>query len=188
MTAAELCRRCSISKSTMSQYRSGLYEAKRDRIIQLARVLGCNADWLAGEDVPMVSRVSDSAAMGTIPVLGGKDLREDSLFAPESIIGHEPAELCYCDGHHFYVIASGDSMEPVIGDGDLILCLRQNELEAGQLGVFLLPGGDTVIRRLELKDGCMRLVSFNCYYPPRSIDAFGEVWVIGRVIRTTRYW
>ena len=188
ISAAELCRRCSISKSTMSQYRSGQYEAKRDRILQLARVLGCSADWLAGEDVPMNTVSGDCSASGAVPVLGMVTLRDDSLFAPENIIGHELAEEIYCDGHHFVMTASGDSMEPVICAGDRLLCVRQDTLEDGQMGIFLLPDGDTMVRRLEIQNGTSVLTSFNCYYPPRSIEAFGGVQIIGRVIRSSRYW
>lgn len=188
MSSAELCRRCSISKSTLSQYRSGLYEAKYDRIVHIAGVLGCSPGWLSGNDVPMNTVVCDGTAVGMVPVLSRIALDGDSLFAPENISGYEMVEECFSSEHHFMVTASGDSMEPVIADGDRLLCLRQDTLKPGQLAVFLLPGGSWVIRRLDDSNGVLTLSSFNHYYPPRSLDAFGEVRVVGRVIRSTRYW
>lgn len=53
MKQSELCRRTGIPKSAMSQYISGAFEPKQDRIFLIARALNVSEAWLMGYDVPM---------------------------------------------------------------------------------------------------------------------------------------
>lgn len=53
MTQAELCARAKISKSSLSEYLSGKYEPKQDKIFILAQALDVDPVWLWGYDVPM---------------------------------------------------------------------------------------------------------------------------------------
>ena len=50
---SELCRLAKIPKSALSQYISGAYEPKQDRIYLIAKVLNVSEAWLMGLDVPM---------------------------------------------------------------------------------------------------------------------------------------
>ena len=52
LTQAELSRRTNIPKSAISQYLSGAFEPKQDRLELLARVFGVTEAWLMGFDVP----------------------------------------------------------------------------------------------------------------------------------------
>lgn len=51
--ATELSEKANIPKSAISQYLSGLYEAKQKSIFKLANALNVNEAWLMGLDVPM---------------------------------------------------------------------------------------------------------------------------------------
>ena len=51
--ASELSERAQIPKSAISQYLSGLYEAKQKNIFKLAKILNVSEGWLMGLDVPM---------------------------------------------------------------------------------------------------------------------------------------
>ena len=53
MKQAELCQLTKIPKSAMSQYISGAFEPKQDRIYLIARALDVSEAWLMGYDVPM---------------------------------------------------------------------------------------------------------------------------------------
>lgn len=186
--AAELGRICSISKSTMSQYMSGKYEPKHDRILLISRALGCSPEWLSGHDSPMHPVVSSDSGGGSVPIIASVNLSKDNLFTSDSIVSHELAEEIYCDGHHFVIIAPDDSMDPMIMPGDHVLCERTDHLENGQTGIFILPDGSAAIRTYECRDGARLMVSFNRYFPPRSFDEANGVHIVGRVIRSTRYW
>ena len=53
MKQSELCEITKIPKSAISQYISGAFEPKQDRIYLIARALDVSEAWLMGYDVPM---------------------------------------------------------------------------------------------------------------------------------------
>lgn len=50
---SELAEKSGVPKSAISQYLSGLYEAKQRNIDKLAKVLNVSEAWLMGHDVPI---------------------------------------------------------------------------------------------------------------------------------------
>lgn len=68
MKQAELCQITQIPKSSLSQYLSGDFEPKQDRIYLIARALYVSEAWLLGYDVPM--------EMETPPSLSKENLSE----------------------------------------------------------------------------------------------------------------
>ena len=53
MTQTELCARTNISKSSLSEYMSGKYIPRQDKVFILAKALDVDPVWLWGYDVPM---------------------------------------------------------------------------------------------------------------------------------------
>lgn len=53
MKQHELCEKTKIPKSAISQYLSGLFEPKQDRLYIIAQALNVDPVWLMGFDVPM---------------------------------------------------------------------------------------------------------------------------------------
>jgi len=53
MKPIDLARKTGIGKSSISQYLSGIYRAKRTNVYKMAKVLNVNPEWLEGNDVPM---------------------------------------------------------------------------------------------------------------------------------------
>lgn len=53
MKQAELCQITKIPKSAISQYISGAFEPKQDRVYLIAKALNVSEAWLMGFDVPM---------------------------------------------------------------------------------------------------------------------------------------
>lgn len=53
MKQSELCKLTKIPKSALSQYISGAFEPKQDRIYLISRALNVSEAWLMGLDVPM---------------------------------------------------------------------------------------------------------------------------------------
>ena len=50
---SDLCRLTGIPKSAISQYISGAFEPKQDRVYLLSKALNVSEAWLMGLDVPM---------------------------------------------------------------------------------------------------------------------------------------
>ena len=53
MTQTELCAKTKISKSSMSEYMSGKYVPRQDKVFIIAKALNVDPVWLWGYDVPM---------------------------------------------------------------------------------------------------------------------------------------
>lgn len=53
MKQSELCEKTNIPKSAISQYISGTFEPKQDRLFLIAQALDVDPVWLMGFDVPM---------------------------------------------------------------------------------------------------------------------------------------
>ena len=56
---AELSERTGISKSSISEWISGKYEAKADKIVLIAKALDVNESYLIGLNVPMENNMKD---------------------------------------------------------------------------------------------------------------------------------
>lgn len=60
MKQSELCEKTKIPKSAISQYVSGSFEPKQDRLFLIAQALDVDPVWLMGFDVPMENKSSPS--------------------------------------------------------------------------------------------------------------------------------
>lgn len=59
ITQAELAAKTKLSKPRISQYVHGVYEAKQDALLKLAKALNVDVVWLMGYDVPMRKSIDE---------------------------------------------------------------------------------------------------------------------------------
>lgn len=80
--ATELSKKTGISKSSLSEYINGKYEAKQDGVYLLAKALNVNEAWLMGLDVPMERQDFKCASHKGIDTdgLDEKDIEELNRF------------------------------------------------------------------------------------------------------------
>lgn len=82
-----------INKSTISQYLSGKYEPKRNRIDLFAKILNVDSVWLTGYDVPMERSNSNIEALSKKERLQYEDfMSEATLFFNDETIAQEDKE------------------------------------------------------------------------------------------------
>ena len=81
------------------------------------------------------------------------------------------------EGTDYAVKVTGDSMEPVFFDGDVMFVREQPTLESGEIGIFNL-NGEAYVKRLEGK----MLVSLNAKYKPISVHEYDDLRVLGKVL------
>lgn len=62
MKQFELCEKTKIPKSAISQYLSGAFEPKQDRLYIISKALNVDPVWLMGFDVPMEKKKEVSQA------------------------------------------------------------------------------------------------------------------------------
>lgn len=80
--ATELSEKTGISKSSLSEYINGKYEAKQDGVYLLAKALDVSEAWLMGLDVPMERTAFRYASNGGINTdgLDEDDIKEINSF------------------------------------------------------------------------------------------------------------
>ncbi len=89
--------------------------------------------------------------------------------------------------HLFWSIGDGDSMEPTIRSGEVILIDRSQQAPRMGDGIWAIAYGEIgMVKRLRpLPDGSVEIHSDNPLIPPaKAVD--GELHVIGRVVAVVR--
>lgn len=102
------------------------------------------------------------------------------------------------EGADFGVRVSGDSMEPVYHDGQIVWVRRCDSIAVGQVGVFVYDGegylkvyGEQMPENGEIEEftdsyGQVRpqpvMISYNRAYEPRAVSSCGDFRVLGRVL------
>ena len=87
-------------------------------------------------------------------------------------------------GADFAVTISGDSMEPVFQDHDMVYVHRQETLEDGEIGIFSLNNMAYIKKFKDTRSGTF-LVSLNPSYLPIPVDPNRDAFrIFGKVCRT----
>lgn len=101
-----------------------------------------------------------------------------------SYLDDQNAERCQLEAPEeasFGVRISGDSMEPMIHDGETVFVHRQSELSSGEIGIFSL-NGECFCKMWDNRHGIPRLVSLNKSYAPILLKASDSLYTYGRVL------
>lgn len=171
MTAAELSKKTGVSEAVISQYRSGKYEPKQDRLEQFAKALDVNEAWLMGYSVPMQRSAISTAPAVRIPVYGkvaaGIPIAAVTDFTSEDPDDWEeiPAQMAR-SGEYIALRIDGDSMEPRIRKGDVVIVRLQEQVESGDIAIVFVNGDDAVCKRVRWTDAGLTLISSNPSYEP----------------------
>lgn len=168
--ASELSEKANIPKSAISQYLSGLYEAKQKSIFKLANVLNVSEAWLMGLDVPMeVNTKIDKIGnvVTSIPILGTVKAGYDYL-AQENWIGSVDIEKSIVgNGKDYFALKiHGDSMSPVLVEDDIVLVKKQDDFENGDIIVAIINGDEATIKKGKKSDTSVLLQPLNTKYEP----------------------
>ena len=81
----------------------------------------------------------------------------------------------------FGIRISGDSMEPLISDGDIAYVKKCKTLENGEIGIFI-RNGESLCKRYEQKGSEGYLVSLNPKYSPIRLLDSDDLKIVGKVI------
>lgn len=176
-----LCSKYNVkmNKSDISQYVSGKVEPSQEKLVILGMALNVTEAWLMGFDVPQERKnvLSKTALINTInknaPKHGiiinvlGKVAAGIPLEAIEDIVDTEEiSEDMAKTGTFFGLVINGDSMEPKISKGDVVIVRQQEDAETGDIVIATVNGDDATCKRLKkYKDG-IALLSTNPIYEP----------------------
>lgn len=179
-TQEQLAAAVGIAKSTISMYERGQREPDFEMIEAFADIFNVNmATLVEGEQ-------AHSRAALRVPVLGSVPAGVP-LEAIEEIIDYEeiPAELGNV-GEYFALQIQGDSMEPKISAGDVVIVQKQDYADNGDLVVVLIDGNDATLKRYHKTKTGIKLVPSNpkydpFFFTPEEVEQL-PVRILGKVI------
>lgn len=161
MSMSELARRVGTAKSAISRYFNGTREFPLNKVEEFASALHTTPDFLLGmEYEPQTSQGLQ------IPVLGNV-AAGIPISAVEDILDYEEIPLSWkSQGEFFGLRIKGDSMEPRMESGDVVIVKQQSDANSGDTVIVLVNGDDATCKKLQKTDNGIMLVSTNPKYPP----------------------
>lgn len=177
------------SKSTINKIEMGINDITQSKIIAFAEVLGTSAAHLMGWDsnVGPVTNGSKEKKVGyTINVLGRVAAGVPITAIEDVIDTEEISEEMANTGEFFGLQIHGDSMEPRIKEGDVVIVRQQEDAESGDIVIALVNGNDATCKRLrKYRDG-IELISNNPSYEPMFFSneeiLSKPISIIGKVV------
>lgn len=170
MTLEQLGDKVGVGKSTVRKWENGMIaNMRRDKIAKIADVFNVSPSYLIGWDNnvgPITNGTKHKAPGVTINVLG-RVAAGVPIEAIEDIIGTEEilAELA-STGDFFGLQIHGDSMEPRMYEGDVVIVRQQDDAESGEVIIAMVNGDEATCKRLKKYDGGIMLLSNNPRYEP----------------------
>lgn len=162
LTKRELAKRIGVHESSINKYEKGLVDIPLSKISELARVLKVTEAYLMGWE-----EKSEQKPQGLqIPVLGTV-AAGIPISAVEDILDYEEVPQSWeSQGEFFGLRIKGDSMEPRMESGDVVIVRQQSDANSGDTVIVLVNGDDATCKRLQKTDNGIMLVSTNPKYPP----------------------
>lgn len=180
-----------VGKSTVRKWETGDIEnMKRDKIVKLARALKVSPSYIMGiEDeqppletlpvkkIPVVSKISAG-----LPIYCEENL-VDYIYFSRDKLNEEKEE--------FGLKVSGDSMNKLFDEGDVVVVEKDSIVENGQLGVVMINGYNGTVKRIRYNGDQIILIpeSNNPSHYPQVYGKDDEVKIVGRVVASVKtYW
>ena len=196
MRQVDLAKAITVSQSTMSDYETGRYEPDLETLAKIARELKVTVGWLMDEKTFNINHPNDdfkyqsllkacrdnyvtdqledflfqnqivSVPAIKIPVLG--DVAAGiPIEAVENIVDYEEIDQAMAaNGEHFGLRLKGDSMEPRMREGDVVIVRKQEDVENGDVAVVLVNGDSATVKRVKKGPSGISLIPNNPAYDP----------------------
>ena len=166
LTLEEVGSAVGVGKSTVRKWENGDIEnMRRDKIASLAAALHTTPAYLMGWEEDESTATSSPNAV-KIPVLG-KVAAGLPITAVENILDYEeiPHSLA-ATGEFVALQIKGQSMEPRIYEGDVVIVRVQPTAETGDLAVVIVNGDEATVKKIKILPEGILLQPFNPAYQP----------------------
>lgn len=182
ITAKELADHIKVAESTMSLYENGKREPDFETLLKIANYLNTSVDYLLGN-----ADSSQPKKKGVrIPVYGNvaAGIPLDAVTDIED--WEEITEEMAVSGDYIALRIHGDSMEPRMTNGDVVIVRLQPDVDSGDMAIVLVNGDQATCKRVQKTVEGIMLVSTNPAYAPmfysnKQIEDL-PVRILGKVV------
>lgn len=185
LTQLEFSKKMNVSTATVSNWCKGIKSPRMDKVDLMCKIFDCSRSDLMENRGHLIRKNKSESIL--IPVLG-RVAAGIPIEAVENIIDTEEiSQELARTGEFFGLQIRGDSMEPRIYDGDVVIVRQQDDAESGDIVIAMVNGNDATCKRLTKYAGGISLVSLNsAKYEPMvfSNQEIEEkpVRIIGKVV------
>lgn len=181
MSQKDLAESLGVGVSTVSNWCTALKTPRADKIDAMCKLFHCSRSDLLQEP----SAKSYGSAI-KISVLGRVAAGIPINAIEEIIDTEEISEELAKTGEFFGLQIHGNSMEPRICEGDVVIVRQQSDAESGDIVIALVNGDDATCKRLRKYKEGIELISNNPSYEPmffsdKDIET-KPVRIIGKVV------
>lgn len=181
-TQATVAKAIGVDRTTYAKYESGASEPSFEMLQRMAKYYNVSVGFLMGE-----TELSTNSDHIRIPVLG-RVAAGIPIDAIEEVIDWEDisADMVAGGAEYFGLQIKGDSMEPKISSGDIVIVRKQPDVESGEVAVVLVNGDDSTVKRVKKSAAGITLIANNPAYDPvfysnEDIEKL-PVAILGRVV------
>lgn len=173
-------------RSSITKIEKGLVDLQQSKIELFAKALGTTSKELVGWEDD-----NEYAKKGVIINVLGRVAAGIPIDAIEDVIDTEEiTQEMARKGEFFGLKIKGNSMEPMINNGDTVIVRKQDDAESDEIVIALVNGNDGVCKRLKKYKGSIALVSINPEYEPKyftksQVDET-PVKIVGKVVELRR--
>lgn len=187
LTLQQVADYVGLQKAAIYKYEHGLtVNPKRSLIEKLATLFQVSPSYLLG--INDEEEKSDSAIKGVrIPVLGNVAAGIPITAITDVEDWEEIPEKLASSGTYFALRIKGQSMEPRIKDGDVVIVRQQSDIDTGDVAIVLVNGDEATVKEVKKLDTGIMLIGWNtAVYSPRFYSAKDikslPVRIIGKVV------
>lgn len=175
----DMCDALGVKYTTFTDWVNGNSYPRIDKIELMANYFGIEKSDLVEKRRPRSKGVS-------INVLG-RVAAGIPIDAIENIIDTEEiSEDMARNGEYFGLQIHGDSMEPRMYEGDVVIVRQQDDAESGDIVIAMINGNDATCKRLTKYASGIALTSLNSKYEPMMFTnqeiVEKPVKILGRVV------
>lgn len=156
-TRQDMCDALGVKYTTFTDWVNGNAYPRIDKIEMMANYFHITK-------ADLVEEPTEKKSKFMVPVLGlvRAGIPMDAV---EYIIDYEEiSEDMARQGEFFGLQIKGDSMEPRIKDGDVVIVRKQPDIESGETAIVLVNGDEATIKKVQKFNGGINLIPSNPAY------------------------
>lgn len=183
LSQTDICNTLGIKMPTFSDWVNAKTYPRIDKIELMANYFGISKSDLV-EDHSIIDKTHRNGV--SIPVYGRVAAGIPIEMIEDIIDTEEISEEMARTGEFFALQIHGDSMEPKMSDGDIVIVRKQEDAESGDTVIATVNGTDATCKRLKKYAEGIALISTNPAYEPKYFSntevESKPVRIIGRVV------
>ena len=174
-----------VHETTIKRYEDGnTKKLPTDRLEKIAKYLNTSIEYLMGWEEEQKPQGVKIPVLGTVPA-------GIPISAVEDILDYEEIPKSWENqGEFFGLKIKGDSMMPILTNGDVVIVRKQTTANNGDTVIAMVNGDDATCKRYERSNNGIMLIPNNSSYTPTFYTneeiASLPVTIIGKVVELRR--